>query len=222
MDDSAAADCQPVPRDEAPLSVREARAFVDMARVALQHIDGPQAAGADRYMVHLIVQDGRMSMLDGTPVDDYVANRIACEASVVKHLIGDGEEPLALGRRTREWSTAQRRAIMIRDAGVCRFLGCTHRQFVDIHHHHWWSKGGPTDVSNGCLQCTHHHDLIHKGGFRVEGEPNGELTFYRPGGVLIGTSAPRRRLLFSPSAPTREVQVGSRCSGDPSLNGWER
>jgi hypothetical protein len=197
VDESARADCGLPPADEEPLWTRTARAVLDMARVALRHIDGHPVAGADRYMVHLVVQDGHASLLDGTPVEDDLANRIACDASTVIHLVGEGGEPLALGRKTREWSAAQRRAIMVRDGGMCRFPGCTHRQFVDIHHHHWWSKGGPTDVANGYLQCSHHHDLIHKGGFRVEGDPNGTLTFYRPSGALIGTSEPRRRTLSS-------------------------
>lgn len=196
VDESAAADCGLDPADEAPLWTRMARAFVDMARVALQHIDSPPAVGADRYMVHLVAQDGHTFMLDGTPIEDDLASRIACEASIVRHLVGEGGEPLALGRKTREWSTAQRRAIVVRDGGICRFPGCTHRQFVDIHHHHWWSKGGPTDVDNGYLQCTHHHDLIHKGGYIVEGQPNGVLTFCRPDGTFIGASEPRRRPAF--------------------------
>jgi hypothetical protein len=141
-------------------------------------------------MVHLVVRDGHASLLDGTPVEDDLANRIACDASTVVHLVDEDGEPLALGRKTREWSTAQRRAIMVRDRGMCRFPGCSHRQFVDIHHHHWWSKGGPTDVANGYLLCSHHHDLIHKSGYRVEGDPNGDLTFYRPDGTFIATSGP--------------------------------
>jgi uncharacterized protein DUF222 len=193
VDQSAAADGGLDPADEAPLWTRMARAFVDMARVALQDIDGPPAAGADRYMVHVLVQDGHTFMLDGTPIEDDLASRIACEASIVTHLVGEGGEPLALGRKTREWSTAQRRVIVVRDGGICRFPGCTHRRFVDIHHHRWWSRGGPTDVDNGYLQCTHHHDLVHKGGYLVEGDPNGTLTFYRPGGTVIGSTTPRLR-----------------------------
>jgi len=185
------ADCRLGPADEAPISAKRAQAVLDVARVALEHIDGPPAAGADRYMVHLIIQDGHAFMLDGTPIDDEVANRMACDASTVTHLVGKNGEPLALGRKTRDWSTAQRRAIMIRDAGTCRFPGCTHRIYVDVHHHHWWSRGGLTDVDNGYVACSFHHGLIHKRGYLVEGEPNGVLTFYRPNGMLIGSTTPR-------------------------------
>jgi hypothetical protein len=190
VDESARAYCRLDPNDQPPFGSRMAQAFMDMARVALAHIDGPPAAGADRYMLHLIIQDGHTESLDGTPVSDSVASRIACDASTVTHLLGAGGEPLALGRKTREWSTPQRRAIMVRDGGLCRFPGCPCSRFVDIHHHHWWSKGGPTDVDNGFLQCSHHHDLIHKGGYIVEGDPNGTLTFYRPDRTFIGSTRP--------------------------------
>jgi hypothetical protein len=166
---------------------------MDMARVALANIDGPQAVGADRYMLHLVVHEGQTQTLDGSPVEDSVAGRIACDASSVVHLVGRGGEPLALGRRTREWSIAQRRAIMVRDGGTCRWPGCTHHQYIDIHHHHWWSRGGLTNIDNGYAACGYHHHLIHTDGFTVEGDPNRELTFFRPNGMVIGTTMPRQR-----------------------------
>ena len=86
------------------------------------------------------------------------------------------------------WNRAQRRAITVRDGGRCRFPGC-HRSIVDIHHLRWWSKGGDTDVSNGCLCCTRHHSLLHR-GFYAEGDANHELTFYRPDGTVVDTSTP--------------------------------
>ena len=195
VDESARADCGLAPADEPPLSARRAQAVLDMARVALQHLDGPPAAGADRYMIHLVVQDGHGYMLDGTPIEDNVVRRVACDASTVVHSVSSDGEPLALGRRTREWSTAQRRAIMVRDGGRCRFPGCPNRLYVDIHHHHWWSKGGPTDVSNGYVICSHHHGLIHKGGYTVEGDPDDVLTFYRPNGWVIDSTEPRTLVL---------------------------
>lgn len=123
--------------------------------------------------------------LDGTPLPAAVAARVACDASVVVH--GD---PLYLGRKTREWSTAQRRAISVRDGGVCRFPGCDLR-ICDVHHLVHWTRGGPTDVSNGALLCTRHHTLLHD-GYSTTGDAGGPIAWYRPDGRFIATTAPLR------------------------------
>ena len=182
--------------DEQPPGTRRAQAIMHMARVALANIDGPQAAGTDRYMLHLVVHEGHTQSLDASPVEDRVADRIACDASSVTHVVGPDGEPLALGRRTREWSIAQRRAIQVRDGGRCRWPGCTHHQYTDIHHHRWWSHGGQTNIDNGYVACGYHHHLIHTAGYGVEGDPNSKLTFSRPNGMIIGTTVPRRRSLL--------------------------
>jgi len=114
---------------------------------------------------------------------------LGCDCSSVVHLVGDHEEVLALGRKTKQWSRAQRRAIMVRDGGRCRFPGCNNR-LTDVHHHRWWIRGGNTDVSNGWLACTRHHTLVHDGLIVVHGEPNATLTFSRPGGIVIGSTRP--------------------------------
>ncbi len=48
------------------------------------------------------------------------AARVSCDSSTVTHVISDGGEPLALGPKTRLWSTAQRRAAMVPDGGTSR------------------------------------------------------------------------------------------------------
>jgi hypothetical protein len=113
---------------------------------------------------------------------------IGCDASTVTHLVTDQGEPLNLGRKTREWNTAQRRAIRVRDGGQCRFVGCSFHHY-DIHHIHGWEAGGPTDIHNGCCQCRRHHRMLHH-GYQVQGDPNTELRFYRPDGTYLGSTHP--------------------------------
>ncbi|MHB1446720.1 MAG: HNH endonuclease signature motif containing protein, partial [Acidimicrobiales bacterium] len=108
--------------------------------------------------------------------------------SFITYLIGKGGEPLYLGRKVRDWTTAQRRAITVRDRGRCRFPGCT-RGITDIHHVQAWEEGGLTDVNNGALLCGRHHSLVHQ-GYRAVGDANGELTFHRPNGSLLATTSP--------------------------------
>ncbi len=178
--------------DERSWPQRRADAAMEMARVALAHAAEGGAAGADRYLVHVVTTvEGEMELLDGTPIDPATAGRIGCDASRVTHGIDTERQPLFLGRRTREWNTAQRRAIAVRDGGRCRFPGCE-RRVADVHHHLWWSRGGPTDVSNGYLACARHHTLLHE-GYGATGDPNHTLTFTRPDGSVLGYSTTVRR-----------------------------
>lgn len=169
---------------------KRADAFMDLLRTALAHADGGRAAGDDRYMVHLVRREGHdgATLLDGSPLDAAAGSMVCCDTSSVAHTISESGEPLNLGRKTREWSTAQRRAISVRDGGCCRFVGCGFA-FDDIHHIKWWENGGSTDIDNGMGECRRHHRLLHS-GFSVTGDPNGELRFYRPDGSYIGSTYP--------------------------------
>jgi hypothetical protein len=178
---SAHADIKPL------WGTRRADAFVDLARTAIKHLDEGRACGDDRFLVHVIATSEGMTLLDGTPLDDEAAARLVGDSAATTLLLGPNFEPLAMGRKTREWTTAQRRAVQIRDGGQCRFPGCRRRRYLHTHHHEWWTKGGSTDVANGFLGCSYHHHLIH-GGWEVEGEANETLTFRRPDGSTLGAT----------------------------------
>ena len=187
-DTGAAAAPGEAPLEEAGRAGRMADAFMDLVSAGLGAADGGHVVGADRYLVHFVTRDGgeTMTLPDGRPVVPEDAGAVDCDSSSVNHSVDERGELLSLGRKTRNWSTAQRRAIRVRDAGRCRFPGCQYT-YVDIHHIQPWDQGGDTDVANGCYQCRRHHRMIHA-GYRVEGDPNGELRFYRPGGSYIGST----------------------------------
>jgi hypothetical protein len=190
VDQSARADLEEAPQEAQSWAARLADATIALARTGLAHADEGAAAGDDRYLIHVVQHGDEMTFLDGTPLDRPTAERIACDASAVAHLLGPDWQPLALGRKTKQWNTAQRRAIKVRDGGICRWPGCW-RRVTDVHHHHHWEQGGPTDTSNGYLSCPRHHSMIHEGGYVVTGDPNRSLTFHRPDGTAIGSSYPR-------------------------------
>jgi len=213
-DQSACADSHEAgqaPLDEASWPARRAEALMDLVRAGLVSADGVQG-GDDRYMVHLVSQDGAegLQLVDGTPLDAATGGRIQCDASSVAHRYSRDWEPLALGRKTSRWTTAQRRAAKVRDMGHCRFPGCQ-RRTADLHHHQHWSKGGPTDLANGFLACPRHHTMLHA-GFTASGDPNHTLTFHRPDGTAIGatTNRPHR---YQPPGPASEAQAHPPRSG---------
>ncbi|MHB1912793.1 MAG: HNH endonuclease signature motif containing protein [Acidimicrobiales bacterium] len=192
---SAAADSEGIGDWRVRYGQTRADALMDGVAVAMAHMGEGHASGADRYLgLHLVAEvadssglpGGPAELVDGSPLDKEVAARIACDASFITHLIRAGGEPLYLGRKVRDWTTAQRRAITVRDRGRCRFPGCT-RGITDIHHVLEWEEGGLTDVNNGAMLCGRHHSLVHQ-GYRAVGDANGELSFHRPDGTVLGLS----------------------------------
>jgi hypothetical protein len=179
------------PTEHSPWPARRADALMEMARCALAHAGEGHAMGADRYLVHVVRCGQDVTALDGSPIPSSEATRILCDHAAVQHVLGPDGEPLALGRKTRDWSTSQRRAILVRDGGICRFPGCE-RRIVDIHHLRPWSEEGRTDVGNGMLTCARHHVLLHA-GFQAVGDANHAVRFLRADGTLLDTTIPRAR-----------------------------
>ena len=150
---------------------------------------------ARRYTLHLVadadaVEDRfglRSELLNGDPISTETLRRLSCDCGIVRHLFRGRSEPLDIGRRTSVWTAAQRRSIGLRDQGRCRFVACG-RRTCDAHHVWHYTDGGPTAVHNSILLCPRHHTAVHEGGFRISGDANGTLTFYRPDGCILGTT----------------------------------
>jgi hypothetical protein len=122
------------------------------------------------------------------PLSREVARRLACDAKVLVSADDPQGQSLNLGRTRRHPSDAQRIAIRRRDKG-CRFPGCSHTEFTDVHHLRHWIDGGPTDLDNLIELCDEHHRCVHELGWTVTGDANEELTFRSPTGRL-STSTP--------------------------------
>jgi hypothetical protein len=167
---------------------------MDLIRTALAHLGGSHATGAERYQVHLVADPatGHAEHLDGTPLAPDVMARVACDTAVTHHAVHHTADPTRQGRRTRTWSSTQRRTITVRDGGTCRFPGCT-RTVCDIHHLLPWAHGGPTDIDNGLLVCARHHTLLHQ-GYTAAGDTNHTISFHRPDGTPLATTTPVRQL----------------------------
>jgi Domain of unknown function (DUF222)/HNH endonuclease len=170
-------------------AVSNADSLVLMARTLLA--SGPaDRGGGDHYQVVVHVdatalthdRDGDgVCQLDGGPaLDPETARRLACDASLVRILERDGR-PLSIGRKTRTIPPALRRALKARDR-VCRFPGCERRRFLQAHHLKHWARGGPTDLDNLIQLCSHHHRLVHEGGYVIHPAADGALRFKRPRG----------------------------------------
>ncbi len=118
-------------------------------------------------------RDGTGTLDTGGTLTPAELRRLACDAGIVPAVLGGASELLDLGRTRRDFSPAQRRALVIRDRG-CSAPGCD-RAPADCHAHHQteWTHHGPTDLANAALLCGFHHQQVHRQGWRVALAPNG-------------------------------------------------
>ncbi len=87
------------------------------------------------------------SHIDGVgAVAPHVAARLACDAAVSRLMYRPDRSVEPRGT-TRAIPRTMRRALNARDGG-CRWPGCTAQRFLHAHHVVFWSRGGPTTLSN--------------------------------------------------------------------------
>ena len=122
-------------------------------------------------------------------IDDTVTD--AELAARARLMLGEGADEcddcgsLRLGHTKRVVSRRLKRALRLRDGG-CRFPGCDRQGWVDAHHIRHWLDHGPTDAENLVCLCRAHHRLMHEGLWTISGNANGNLTFHRPDGSMVG------------------------------------
>lgn len=116
---------------------------------------------------------------EGETITASEARRLACTARLVPAVLGTESEILDLGRASRLFSPAQRKALRIRDRR-CRAEGCTMpATWCEAHHRRPWARGGPTDLDDGVLLCSFHHHRAHDGDYVQTELPSGDLRFQR-------------------------------------------
>jgi hypothetical protein len=170
-------------------------ALVELAEASLVS-PGERSAERARLVVHVdplaltAGRSGRTELEDGPVVSVETARRLGCDAETVTMVERDGL-PASVGRRRRTVPPRLRRLLEARDDGACRWPGCENRRYLDAHHRRHWARGGETSLENLVLLCSHHHRLVHEGGYTIEDDPAGGLRFRNRHGVLCpGVSRP--------------------------------
>jgi hypothetical protein len=158
--------------DDRHIGQRRADAFVELARMAMKSGSLPETAGEPTQCAvatdiedltrDLQPGDTTLSTLNGTPITSNTARMLACDAGIIPIVMRGKSEILDLGRLTRTWSRAQRKAAKIRANGHCEAPKCqTPIERCDLHHQHHWAHGGRTELNNGIYLCAHHHWVTH-------------------------------------------------------------
>lgn len=174
--------------DDRSTPQRRADALLDIAKRVLDSGTLPEMGG-ERPHLSVVVDEAALSERLGavtlpwtsTTVPAAVAHRWACDAQVTPVLatvvpppgtpdgattstalrLGGGWLPLDVGRASRLATSAQLKALRVRDGG-CIYPGCTRTAaYCDAHHVHHWAAGGATSLDNMVLLCRHHHRTLH-------------------------------------------------------------
>lgn len=193
-----------------PLPEMQADALI----AVLEHYTGcantgqtlPGATVIVRVALEDLQQGTGVGTIDGIdqPVSIGTVRRIAAGGGVIPWVMGGDSEILDWGRRRRYFTPAQKRAITTRDGGC---IGCgAPPGRSKVHHLDWWSRGGATDASNGCLLCDSCHHMVHDHGWeiRIEGPGTDAYVWLIPPAHIDPTRTPRpaarRRFDYLPAA----------------------
>ncbi len=169
--------------DDRDRARRLADALVELATHALDAGWAPQQAG---QRPHLQVTASLETLAGWTaspagemefapPVSTKTVQRLACDATLNRILLGPDSAVIDVGRARRVVSATTRRALNARDQ-TCRWPGCERpASWSAAHHVVHWACGGATDLSNLILLCHRHHWMVHEGGWQLVRAPDNRL-----------------------------------------------
>lgn len=188
----------------APIAQRRADALHELATRKLGSASAPDRA---TVVIHADadVVDGDMpgnGLIGDVAVGRSGVIRALCDARVETALHGPDGTTVGIARASQQIPYWLRRQVVARDI-TCRGFGCE-RKIRQLHHIEHWAEGGETNADNLVGLCWPHHRLVHEGGWHIEGNPEGEITFVSPDGSrrLRSRPAPRRPDLRGPPDPT--------------------
>lgn len=136
----------------------------------------------------------------GARISPATARRLACDAEIIPAVLGGKGEVLDLGRASRSFSAAVRRAAILRDGDRCVFPKCQNARH-ECHHIEHWANGGSSSLDNAAWLCSYHHWLVHENSWALRRESDGGYTFTAPDGVRRQTSSTVRQPSFWDTGP---------------------
>ena len=174
--------------DTRTLAQRRLDALVSIARESIEHDPGHVAGTAVTMLVTVpldVLRTGlgaaRISGVEA-PIGAGTARRLAAGAEIIPVVMGGPSEPLDLGIAQRLFTSAQRRALEIRDGG-CLWPKCPAPPgWCEAAHIEPWATGGRTDLHNAMLLCPYHHRRFDSDGWSLE-KRGGERYFVPPAWV---------------------------------------
>jgi hypothetical protein len=114
------------------------------------------------------------------PISSRTVERLACDSSVTRILLGSDSVVIDVGRAKRTISGPARKALNIRDRG-CTWPGCERpASWTSGHHIHHWLHGGNNQQPNLTLLCYRHHWMVHEGNWQIVRGDDGRILTIPP------------------------------------------
>jgi uncharacterized protein DUF222/HNH endonuclease len=154
---------------------RLADALVDLSMHALDSGLVPQQASK---RTHLQVTTSLETLLGvcgapaaemefSLPISAKAVERLACDCSVTRILLGSDSMVIEVGRAKRVVSGPTRKALNVRDKH-CVWPGCDRPPtYTSAHHLVHWARGGSDELPNLALLCYRHHWNVHEGNWQI-------------------------------------------------------
>ncbi len=114
------------------------------------------------------------------PISSKAVERLACDCTITRILLGSDSTVIDVGRARRVISGPQRKALRVRDQG-CVWPGCDRpASWTSGHHLAHWIHGGASDLHNLILLCYRHRWMVHEGGWQIVRSDDGRMLTIPP------------------------------------------
>jgi hypothetical protein len=125
------------------------------------------------------------------PISAKAVERLACDCSVTRILLGSDSVVIDVGRARRTVSGPKRKALNVRDKH-CVWPGCDRPPtYTSAHHLVHWARGGSDELPNLALLCYRHHWNVHEGNWQIVRMHDGNfITVPPPTGFEHAARAP--------------------------------
>ena len=162
---------------------RLADALVEMAMIALDTGAVPQRASQRTHLQVTTSLETLMGLAGAPaaemefslPISAKMVERLACDCSVTRILLGADSAVIDVGRSRRVLSGPTRRALNARDKH-CQWPGCERPpSYCAGHHIVYWTRGGSSELYNLMLLCHRHHWMVHEGGWQIARDDSGRV-----------------------------------------------
>jgi len=114
------------------------------------------------------------------PISAKAVERLACDCTVTRVLLGSDSTVIDVGRARRVISGPQRKALKVRDRG-CVWPGCDRpATWTEGHHLVHWIHNGKGNLPNLVLLCYRHHWMVHEGEWQIVRADDGRMLTIPP------------------------------------------
>ena len=178
---------KPGAHDDRDLEQRQADALVELVSRGGSHAQIQVTASLETLRSLPGAAAAEMELC-ALPISAKTVERLACDCSITRILLGSDSMVIDVGRAKRTISGPARKALDVRDRG-CTWPGCERpASWCDGHHLEHWAHGGTNDPPNLTLLCGRHHWMVHEVNWQiVRGDDGRMLTI--PPTVTFGSAA---------------------------------